>query len=54
MPTRTAVHSFIGSLAIAGMIGDCSQVAPPAAEDFTVATLASGLDTPWDLVWGPD
>jgi len=55
MPTRTAVHSFIASLAIAGTaIGDRSRVATPATEDFTIATLASGLDTPWDLAWGPD
>jgi glucose/arabinose dehydrogenase len=55
MPIRTPRHSFVASLAIAGMaIGDCSQVATPTAEDFTVTTLASGLVTPWDLVWGPD
>src|SRR5689334_10550098 len=26
----------------------------PATDPFTVTTLVSGLDTPWDLAWGPD
>jgi len=55
MPIRTPLHSFVASLAIALLaIGDCAQVATPTAEGFTVTTLASGLVTPWDLVWGPD
>ncbi len=27
---------------------------PPASSAFQVKTVASGLDTPWDLEWGPD
>lgn len=26
----------------------------PQAEPFVVTTVVSGLDTPWDLAWGPD
>ena len=55
MPIRTTVHSLVAALAIAGIaVGDCSQVATPTSEEFTITTLASGLDTPWDLAWGPD
>jgi glucose/arabinose dehydrogenase len=28
--------------------------APQQSDPFTVSTLVSGLDTPWDLAWGPD
>jgi glucose/arabinose dehydrogenase len=55
MSIRTPVHPFVVALAVAGMtIGDCSQVATPTTEDFTVTTLATGLTTPWDMEWGPD
>src|SRR6476659_1187919 len=30
----------------------CGQ--PARSEPFSVSTFASGLDTPWDLAWGPD
>ncbi|MCE2439566.1 MAG: PQQ-dependent sugar dehydrogenase [Candidatus Latescibacteria bacterium] len=30
------------------------QVAGNRVDGFTVRTLATGLDTPWDLAWGPD
>src|SRR3954468_8720684 len=55
MPIHTTVHSFVATLAVAGMaIGDCSQVATPTTEDFSITTLATGLTTPWDMEWGPD
>ena len=28
--------------------------APMQSSEFTASVVASGLDTPWDLVWGPD
>ena len=30
------------------------SVPPGGGEPFVVSTLVSGLDTPWDLAWGPD
>jgi glucose/arabinose dehydrogenase len=32
----------------------CSDASPTQRDPFTTSTLVSGLDTPWDLAWGPD
>src|SRR5690349_16781328 len=32
----------------------CNDGRAPQSDPFTVSTLVSGLDTPWDLAWGPD
>src|SRR3954447_26398538 len=32
----------------------CSEGSPRQSDPFAVTTLVSGLDTPWDLAWGPD
>jgi glucose/arabinose dehydrogenase len=54
MATRRLSHPFLASVAIAGLFsGDCAGT-PPAPEDFTVTTVVTKLNTPWDLVWGPD
>ncbi len=31
-----------------------SQAARPSQPSFSVTTVTTGLDTPWDLAWGPD
>ena len=31
-----------------------SSGSPPPRDSLVVETIATGLDTPWDLVWGPD
>ena len=32
----------------------CNDSRTSQSDPFTVSTLVSGLDTPWDLAWGPD
>lgn len=47
-----------GTTLVAGVliIGAANRGGLPAksAEGFTATVVATGLDTPWDLVWGPD
>lgn len=55
MATRRVLHPTFASVAIVALFnGDCANTAPPVREDFTVTTVATKLNTPWDLVWGPD
>ena len=43
---------FPDFLVFAGLFG--STTSGPSPESLRITTLASGLDTPWDLAWGPD
>lgn len=43
----------IGSAIVLGAGGQRSQMAVQATE-FTATVITTGLDTPWDLAWGPD
>jgi PQQ-dependent dehydrogenase (s-GDH family) len=58
MKYKPLVLSLIAALGLAACAttgvttGDAS--APAASEPFTSRVLATGLDFPWDMVWGPD
>lgn len=41
-------------LAAAGLVGSRGPRPGRPAEDFSVSVLVTGLETPWDLAWGPD
>jgi glucose/arabinose dehydrogenase len=44
------IATIAGLLATGTMVGRQS----PQSEPFVVSTVVSGLNTPWDLAWGPD
>jgi len=49
------VLSVIPPAALAAMLACSSNTTPPASvEGLRVETVVTGLDTPWDLAWGPD
>jgi glucose/arabinose dehydrogenase len=51
------VHAVVTACALAACGGDADPVGgtePPPSGALRATTLASGLDTPWDLAWGPD
>lgn len=49
-----AVGAWPGAASPEGPEGRVPEAATADAPDFRVETLVSGLDTPWDLAWGPD
>jgi glucose/arabinose dehydrogenase len=50
------VAGAVGLVALAARSGSPVERAPTAATstELRVETVASGLDTPWDMLWGPD
>ena len=57
-PVAILVMTALGALALPAVVRAAPQQAAPStsnpAANLRVETLASGLDTPWDLAWGPD
>lgn len=54
---RSSLHSVLASLSclVLATNADCApQSEAPTQQPFTVTTVVSGLDTPWDLAWAPD
>lgn len=49
-----AVGAGSGASAAVGPAGPLPPASSSEAADLRVETLVSGLDTPWDLAWGPD
>ena len=56
MNPRYVTIAAVTTVAAALVLGAGGQRAqtPVQAEEFTAAVITSGLDTPWDLAWGPD
>ena len=49
---RRRIVPTVGMMALAVL---CGAAAPSSqGEPFVVSTVLTGLDTPWDLAWGPD
>ena len=57
-PVAILVMTACGALVPPAVVRAAPQQAAPStptpAAGLRVETLASGLDTPWDLAWGPD
>src|ERR1044071_4216653 len=53
---RSARSASLASLFLATTtLASCRPSnAATKADDFTVTVIAGGLDTPWDMEWGPD
>jgi glucose/arabinose dehydrogenase len=43
---------IVGALIVAA--ADRASLPPKPAEDFNATVITTGLETPWDLLWGPD
>lgn len=56
MNPRYVVIAGVTLIGGAIVLGAGARGAPPTieAEEFTATVITSGLDTPWELVWGPD
>ncbi len=56
-PVAILVMTALGALVLPAVVRAAPQQATPStsnpAANLRVETLASGLDTPWDLAWGP-
>jgi aldose sugar dehydrogenase len=54
--TRSAFSRTLRSAgaAVAIVVLFSGAICQPAQDGYSVSVLATGLDTPWDLAWGPD
>ena len=54
LPLLLAVGGFAPLTTVSNRGSFAPDITHPPAARLTVETVASGLDTPWDLAWGPD